>query len=199
MHISRCFLNFMLFILFKFPRSYSSLLYTILRSLSSSNQIKKLNLSKIIPENTIKNMEKSPENIMNVEYKFDGNIRHVVPYVHEYKTYVKGRWLSRKLIDVLTKEFGGHPKNYWVAAISLGNVNINDKTVDENYIIKNGDILIHRAHRHEPPVKGCIKLVGETDDILAINKPASIPMHPCGAYRYNSVMYIIAKVLNLFE
>lgn len=40
---------------------------------------------------------------------------------------------------------------------------------------------------------GEILLVGETDDIVAISKPPSLPMHPCGAYRHNSLEYIMKK------
>ena len=40
-------------------------------------------------------------------------------------------------------------------------------------------------------VFGEIQLVGETSDLLAVSKPSSIPMHPCGAYRFNSLEYIL--------
>ena len=38
---------------------------------------------------------------------------------------------------------------------------------------------------------GEVLLVGETTDILAVCKPPSLPMHPCGAYRHNSLEYIM--------
>jgi 23S rRNA-/tRNA-specific pseudouridylate synthase len=48
--------------------------------------------------------------------------------------------------------------------------------------------------RHEIPVVGDpIEIVAETDDYLAVNKPCSIPMHPCGKYRYNSLVIILTK------
>lgn len=37
------------------------------------------------------------------------------------------------------------------------------------------------------------RIVGETDDMLVVDKPASIPVHPCGRFRMNTVMYILAK------
>lgn len=55
---------------------------------------------------------------------------------------------------------------------------------------------IHQSiyhNRHEPPVFGEILLVGETDEIVAISKPPSLPMHPCGAYRHNSLEYIMKR------
>lgn len=35
------------------------------------------------------------------------------------------------------------------------------------------------------------------DDFLVINKPASIPIHPCGQYALNSITYILSKEYNL--
>ncbi|XP_037959336.1 RNA pseudouridylate synthase domain-containing protein 2-like [Teleopsis dalmanni] len=35
------------------------------------------------------------------------------------------------------------------------------------------------------------------DDIVVVNKPASIPVHPCGRYRHNTVVFILAKEYNL--
>ena len=33
--------------------------------------------------------------------------------------------------------------------------------------------------------------VAETGDFVVIDKPSSYPMHPCGAFRYNSVLQIL--------
>ena len=52
-------------------------------------------------------------------------------------------------------------------------------------------------HRHElPVVDDPIEIVAETDDILAVNKPCSIPIHPCGKYRYNTLLIILSKEMN---
>lgn len=48
--------------------------------------------------------------------------------------------------------------------------------------------------RHEMPVAAWpIEILANTDDFLVINKPSSIPIHPCGRYRFNSILYILAK------
>ena len=44
-------------------------------------------------------------------------VRMVVPYTHNFTTYAKGRWIGREIIEVLTREFGGHPKEYWTNAL----------------------------------------------------------------------------------
>lgn len=65
-----------------------------------------------------------------------------------------------------------------------------------DYKIKNGDKISHAKHRHEIPVIGDkIDIIHEDNDYVVINKPCSIPMHPCGKYRYNSLNIILAKEL----
>lgn len=52
----------------------------------------------------------------------------------------------------------------------------------------------------EPPVPySPVAILGETDAIIAVNKPASLPVHPCGAYRYNSLETILRKENKLSE
>ena len=81
------------------------------------------------------------------KYVITGNIRSVVPYIHTFKCYAKGRWLGRPIVDVLATEFGAHPLEYWGNAIRLGHVRVNHKLVNESYIFRNSDMLIHQTHR----------------------------------------------------
>ena len=58
--------------------------------------------------------------------------------------------------------------------------------------LKNGDIISHTLHRHEPPVTAQpIGIVHEDDDMIVINKPAGVPVHPAGRYNYNSIVEIM--------
>lgn len=58
--------------------------------------------------------------------------------------------------------------------------------------MKNGDVISHTLHRHEPPVTGRpIGIVFEDDEIIVIDKPAGVPVHPAGRYNYNSVVEIL--------
>ena len=126
-------------------------------------------------------------------YEIRNNIRYVKPYFHEYVTYAKGRWIHRNIIDVLSEEFGAYPRSYWLNAVSDGNILVNGNIVNEHYQFENSDKLLHRTHRHEPPVTGDVEFLGENDKVLAINKPASLPMHTCGSYRYNTLKAIVSK------
>ena len=58
--------------------------------------------------------------------------------------------------------------------------------------MKNGDIISHTLHRHEPPVTAQpIGIVHEDEDVIIINKPAGVPVHPAGRYNYNSIVEIM--------
>jgi tRNA pseudouridine synthase 9 len=63
---------------------------------------------------------------------------------------------------------------------------VNGKTVSTDYNVKGGDRIVHSTHRHEPPVlmkPGPVDVIQETDCFLVVNKPSTVPMHSCGAYR----------------
>eukprot|EP01029_Cantina_marsupialis_P004948 TRINITY_DN15260_c0_g1_i1.p1 TRINITY_DN15260_c0_g1~~TRINITY_DN15260_c0_g1_i1.p1 ORF type:complete len:586 (-),score=158.62 TRINITY_DN15260_c0_g1_i1:274-2031(-) len=128
------------------------------------------------------------------DYVFKAGLRFVKPYVFGFKTFAKQRWYGRTLLEIFTTEFGGYPPEYYEKAIKDGRVTVRDKVATVDRIIENGDWICHSTHRHEPPVCGSpVKIEAETDDTVVINKPSTIPIHPCGAYRFNSLEFILAK------
>ena len=95
--------------------------------------------------------------------------------------------------QVLSAEFGAQPRVYWERAISNGLVTVNGKSAEKSYRLCNGDHVRHLAHRHEPCVFGEVALVGETSDLFAVCKPASMPMHPCGSYHHNTLSRVLEE------
>ena len=56
------------------------------------------------------------------------------------------------------------------------------------------DKLYHKIHRHEPPVTAeDVKIVHQDNVVVVIDKPGSMPVHPTGRYRHNTVMFWLAK------
>ncbi|KAG9403128.1 hypothetical protein AC1031_006674 [Aphanomyces cochlioides] len=118
--------------------------------------------------------------------------RYVKPYVFKFQTYAKERWFGRTVINIFTTEFGSFSPEYYALAIETGRVTLNGARTTATTVVKNGDLLCHKTHRHEPPVSGeTIEVAHETPDLLVVSKPAGIPTHPCGAYRFNSLHYIL--------
>ena len=94
----------------------------------------------------------------------------------------KGRWLGRTVLDVLLDEFKGFGGAYYTAALAAGRIRINGERIAADRVIANGDALSHDAHVHEAPVVDApITVLGQSDDLVAVVKPASWPTHPTGA------------------
>ncbi|KFX85993.1 hypothetical protein O988_09820 [Pseudogymnoascus sp. VKM F-3808] len=103
------------------------------------------------------------------------------------------RWRGRELLDIFESEFRDRPVEYYKNAIEVGNVVVNGKPAPTNHVVKNGDVISHTLHRHEPPVTAApITVISEDEDMMVICKPSGIPVHPAGRYNYNSVIEILA-------
>ena len=78
-------------------------------------------------------------------------------------------------------------------AIERGNIVVNGEQVPSIHTkIANGDMISHTLHRHEPPVTAePIRIVHEDDDMVVVSKPAGMPTHPAGRYRYNCLTEIM--------
>lgn len=126
-------------------------------------------------------------------YYLEDGLRKVTPYHYTYNTFCKERWRGREILDIFASEFRDRPTEYYEKAIVEGRVVLNGKPVESTKsIVKNGDVISHTLHRHEPPVTATsIGIVHEDDDMIVINKPAGMPVHPAGRYNFNSIIEIM--------
>ncbi|RHY28532.1 hypothetical protein DYB32_005904 [Aphanomyces invadans] len=110
------------------------------------------------------------------ETRPDG-FRYVAPYKHTFQVHVKARWFGKALLQMFVEEFGGYSADYYAAAIRHGFITLNGQLTSASTLVKDGDLLEH---------------------VVIVNKPSTIPVHPCGAYRHNSIVFILAKDANLY-
>jgi len=126
-------------------------------------------------------------------YYLENGLRRVAPYHFTYNTFCKQRWRGREILDIFAAEFRDRSREYYKTAIETGQITINGQPCwDVHTIVKNGDVISHTLHRHEPPVTAQpIRVISETDNMIVIDKPAGVPVHPAGRYNYNSVVEIM--------
>jgi len=126
-------------------------------------------------------------------YYLEDGLRKVTPYHFTYNTFCKERWRGREILDIFSSEFRDRPAEYYEQAIIDGRVVLNGKPVPSTKtIVKNGDVISHTLHRHEPPCTAQpIGIVHEDDNMIVINKPAGMPVHPAGRYNFNSIIEIM--------
>ncbi|GFQ73633.1 RNA pseudouridylate synthase domain-containing protein 2 [Trichonephila clavata] len=132
--------------------------------------------------------------LKETEYYFENYLRKVYPYYFTYTTFCKGRWVGKNLIDVFSEEFRAHSKEEYEKNIAVGNIKINGKPITGDYVFKDNDRVTNKVHRHEIAVAAApIKVIHSSDEFLIVDKPPSIPIHPCGRYRHNCLLFILAK------
>ncbi|XP_065331588.1 pseudouridylate synthase RPUSD2-like isoform X8 [Cloeon dipterum] len=131
-------------------------------------------------------------------YYIENGLRKVYPYYFTFTTFTKGRWVGEKILDVFAREFRAHPAEEYERCIKAGTLTVNYEAVDIDYRLKHNDLLANIVHRHEVPVTAHhIAVVHMDPELVVVDKPASIPVHPCGRYRHNTVVFILAKEYNL--
>ncbi|XP_057972570.1 RNA pseudouridine synthase 7 isoform X2 [Malania oleifera] len=131
------------------------------------------------------------------DYIFRNGRRHVRPYYFEFISHVKDRWAGKRIVDLFAEEFKGRPYDYYVSAVECGRIQVDGQIVPVSYIVKRSQKISHFLHRHEPPVMALdVSILHKESDVLTVCKPASVPVHPCGQYRKNTVVGILQAELD---
>ncbi|RMZ94155.1 RNA pseudouridylate synthase domain-containing 2, partial [Brachionus plicatilis] len=120
--------------------------------------------------------------LKQTEYYFENGLRKVYPYYFGWNTTAKERWFGRTLLDIYKSEFSRATVSLSVEhLIESGKIRCNGQIKPLDYKVKNGDRVSHIKHRHEVPVLGDkIKIIFDDENFLVVDKPCSIPIHPCG-------------------
>ncbi|XP_041827403.1 RNA pseudouridylate synthase domain-containing protein 2 [Melanotaenia boesemani] len=141
------------------------------------------------------------EHFSETSYYFEGGLRKVYPYFFDFKTYCKGRWVGKRLLEVFEKEFRAESIEYYQKATREGRIRLNDTPVEDlSVVLKNNDHMRNTVHRHEPPVAATpLEVLVDDGEVLVVDKPASIPVHPCGRFRHNTVIFILGKERGISE
>lgn len=148
---------------------------------------------------------------MGVEVYFANGVRNLRPYYHGRASFAKGRWFKKTLLEVLLSEFSADLKDEYMQGIRGGKYRIiregNPLNPDEVFSspIRNSDVIETHSHKHEPPVKqwcdeevdipgekvAGIDIVYEDENLLVLDKPNGIPIHPTGMFYQNTLTEIL--------
>ncbi|GMF13391.1 unnamed protein product [Phytophthora lilii] len=130
-------------------------------------------------------------------------VRSIEPYVHRFALFAKGRWAGRTLRELFVSEFPTLSTDYCMRAAQLGRIRVNGAAVDLDSTIKGGDFFEHLKHRHEPsvhlPVEDASETAAlsttwihlETEELMVVDKPSGIPVHPTGSFQLNSLTQML--------
>ena len=128
-------------------------------------------------------------------YLIDDGWRYVRPYGAARVSNVRARFIAQPLLPALTEEFQGYSAAHYERCIDSGLLLLNGARTSATAILRDGDRIALLTHRHELPIRAAAVTVTASDgdaDLLLVNKPASWPMHPAGAYNLNSLTSILS-------
>lgn len=168
---------------------------------AQKRQARKLKCKKLAKQ---RKMDKKPHfdesKFAETSYYAENGLRKVYPYPFTFSTYCKGRWVGKKLVDIVSKEFRAYTVERYRQNIDAGQIKVNGKNVSVDYVLDHNDYISNTIHRHEVPVTiAPVNIIHLSKDLVVVDKPSSIPVHPCGRYRHNSLVFILGKEYNLTE
>ncbi len=122
------------------------------------------------------------------------------PYVNRRPISVPQHAEGTTLIEFLESLRTIQTSEDWRNVIDAGQLLLNEKPIAADHVLKTGRRLIHIIpHTVEPPVNADIEILFEDDGLLVVNKPAPLPMHPCGRFNRNSLQYILEQLIHPFR
>jgi len=109
-----------------------------------------------------------------------------------FASFIGPHFEGQRLIDFLCKRFTYFDATKWSSVIHSGDLLLNKKQPTGEEALKNGDKVEYMAMtRPEPKVPTHIPVLYEDEDLLIVNKPAHLPVHPSGRYLRNTLINIL--------
>ena len=118
-----------------------------------------------------------------------------IPYDNLRPVNVPGRFDGATIFEVMC---GSHPhisKQQWAEIFDAGLIRKDDQSVNRNRKVRGGEQFIHVfPNAVEPDVSCDVRVLWEDESIVAISKPAPLPMHPSGRFNLNTLTHFVSMV-----
>lgn len=135
------------------------------------------------------------------------------PYVNYRPLSVPGRMDNVTLLEFLCGLHSHVPREKWQEAIDAGRIvrrrsrhrpPVGEVGHPDDYEPVAADRVVRSGERYfhvfpatvEPDVVADIQVLYEDDWLIAVHKPAPLPMHPCGRYHRNTLEFILRQVFS---
>ena len=118
------------------------------------------------------------------------------PYENRRPLKVPATHDGRPLIDLLSDVFAHVPRGTWESACGAGRfVDALGRPLTAMSVLKAGERCYHvEPHTVEPPVDARVRVLHEDEALIVLDKPAPLPIHPCGRYNRNTLQHLLNLV-----
>jgi len=105
---------------------------------------------------------------------------------------IKNFEIGLSLLDLLSIKFKYLSRESWSEEIKNKSIQVCEQEINEQYILKTNDIIsFMRENYSEPEVERKFNTLYESENLLIINKPGNLPVHPAGRYKDNTLLSIL--------
>jgi UPF0176 protein len=115
-----------------------------------------------------------------------------IPYENRRPLHVPERFDRMSVIEFLDALKTVSSREGWLSECAAGRVRFNGRAVDADFPLRSGMRLEHvTPEATEPAVSPDLRVLYEDDAIVVLDKPAPLPMHPCGRFNRNSLQHFV--------
>lgn len=117
------------------------------------------------------------------------------PYDNRRPVSVPERLDRLPLLDVLDTLHPHVGRDEWKRLCDEGQILYKDAPASADKIVRSGEVYERLfPNVTEPDVNANIQILYEDNWLVAVNKPAPLPMHPCGRFHRNTLQYLLNEV-----
>ena len=118
-----------------------------------------------------------------------------IPYDNVRPINVPARCDGKSLSECLNMVYPQVSEAEWNVWFSEGHILFRDVPADPNVRVRGGQQFSHLfPNTTEPDVDAAIEVVTEDSGFIVVQKPAPLPVHPCGRFNLNTLTSLLSTV-----
>jgi UPF0176 protein len=119
-----------------------------------------------------------------------------IAYENRRPINVPLRLADQPLLDFLDALHPHIGREVWAGHIAAGRICIKDQPASPDRVVQAGEGYVHLLpDTVEPDVATDIRVLYVDDALLVLDKPAPLPVHPCGRYNLNSLAKLLKHAM----
>lgn len=126
--------------------------------------------------------------------KFKTQLPGSQPYDNVRPLNVPQRFAGSTLLDFVDQFHPHMGREFWSKVIAEGRLQLGFRPMQEQDIVQEGMMIRHVIPNTTDPDVNCdIQILFEDDDIVVVNKPAPLPVHPSGRFHRNTLLWMLQQ------
>lgn len=123
-----------------------------------------------------------------------GGVRPLASWVRHGAHRIVDPGFSDRLDRYLSRRFTYRSRTQWVRMIEEGRIRVNGRAVRTSKRVRTGDHIEYLSEpRVEPAVNRGWRVLHEDEHLVAIEKPANLPVHPSGRYFRHTLLCLLLE------